>query len=59
MPLTIIREDIIRSNDAGDKQAIEEARRSLTAKIRVFAKEIHDKYIVLPPAPVPRFPAAY
>ena len=33
---------------AGDKQAIEEARRSLTAKIRVFAKEIHDKYIVPP-----------
>lgn len=41
-------EDYNRLLDAGDKQAIEEARRSLTAKIRVFAKEIHDKYIVPP-----------
>lgn len=41
-------EDYNRLLDAEDKQAIDEARRSLTAKIRVFAKDIHDKYIVPP-----------
>ena len=41
-------EDYNRLLDAGDKMAIDEARRSLTAKIRVFAKDIHDKYIVPP-----------
>lgn len=41
-------EDYNRLLDAEDKQEIDEARRSLTAKIRVFAKDIHDKYIVPP-----------
>lgn len=41
-------EDYNRLLDAEDKQAIDEARRSLTAKVRAFAKEIHDKYIVPP-----------
>ncbi len=41
-------EDYNRLLDAEDKQAIDEARRSLTVKIRAFAKEIHDKYIVPP-----------
>lgn len=41
-------EDYNRLLDAADKQSIDEARRSLTAKIRTFAKDIHDKYI-LPP----------
>lgn len=41
-------EDYNRLIDAEDKQAIDEARRSLTIKIRSFAKEIHDKYIVPP-----------
>lgn len=41
-------DDYNRLLDAEDKQAIDEARRSLTAKIRAFAKEIHDKYIVPP-----------
>ncbi|MDE7298250.1 MAG: DNA recombination protein RmuC [Lachnospiraceae bacterium] len=41
-------EDYNRLLDAEDKQAIDEARKSLTAKIRVFAKDIHDKYIVPP-----------
>lgn len=41
-------EDYNRLLDADDKQAIDEARRSLTLKIRSFAKEIHDKYIVPP-----------
>lgn len=41
-------EDYNRLLDAEDKQAIDEARRSLTLKIRAFAKEIHDKYIVPP-----------
>ncbi|MCM1145727.1 MAG: DNA recombination protein RmuC [Blautia sp.] len=41
-------EDYNRLLDAEDKQAIDEARRSLTIKIRTFAKEIHDKYIVPP-----------
>lgn len=41
-------EDYNRLIDAEDKQAIDEARRSLTLKIRTFAKDIHDKYIVPP-----------
>lgn len=41
-------EDYNRLLDAEDKQAMDEARRSLTAKIRTFAKDIHDKYIVPP-----------
>jgi DNA recombination protein RmuC len=41
-------EDYNRLLDAHDKSAIDEARRSLAAKIRVFAKDIHDKYIVPP-----------
>lgn len=41
-------EDYNRLLDAEDKQAIDDARRSLTAKIRIFAKDIHDKYIVPP-----------
>lgn len=41
-------EDYNRLLDAEDKQSIDEARRSLTAKIRAFAKDIHDKYIVPP-----------
>ncbi len=41
-------EDYNRLLDADDKQEIDEARRSLTIKIRAFAKEIHDKYIAPP-----------
>jgi DNA recombination protein RmuC len=41
-------EDYNRLLDAEDKIAIEEARKSLTQKIRIFAKDISDKYI-LPP----------
>lgn len=41
-------EDYNRLLDAEDKGSMEEARRSLAAKIRVFAKDIHDKYIVPP-----------
>lgn len=41
-------EDFNRLLDAEDKAEIEEARKSLTQKIRFFAREIHDKYI-LPP----------
>lgn len=41
-------EDYNRLLDAKDKQAIDEARRSLAAKVRIFAKDIHDKYIVPP-----------
>lgn len=41
-------EDYNRLLDAEDKSSIDEARRSLTAKIRTFAKDIHDKYIVPP-----------
>lgn len=41
-------EDYNRLIDAEDKQAIDEARHALTIKIRAFAKEIHDKYIVPP-----------
>lgn len=41
-------EDYNRLLDAEDKQSIEDARRSLSAKIRAFAKDIHNKYIVPP-----------
>ena len=41
-------EDFNRLLDATDKAAIDEARKSLAQKIRVFAKDIYDKYI-LPP----------
>lgn len=41
-------EDYNRLLDAEDKPAMEEARKSLALKIRVFAKDIYDKYI-LPP----------
>ena len=41
-------EDYNRLLDAEDKQAIDEARKSLAQKIRVFAKDIYDKYIVPP-----------
>ncbi len=41
-------EDYNRLLGAEDKQSIEDARRSLTGKIRTFAKDIHDKYIVPP-----------
>lgn len=41
-------EDYNRLLDAEDKAAIEEARRSLAQKIRIFAKDIYDKYIMPP-----------
>lgn len=41
-------EDYNRLLDAKDKATMEAARRSLAAKMRVFAKDIHDKYIVPP-----------
>lgn len=41
-------EDYNRLLDAQDKTAIDEARHALTVKVRAFAKEIHDKYIVPP-----------
>jgi len=41
-------EDYNRLLDADDKQAMDEARRSLAQKIRVFAKDIFDKYIAPP-----------
>lgn len=41
-------EDYNRLLEAEDKQEIDEARRSLTKKIRAFAKDIHDKYIAPP-----------
>jgi len=41
-------EDYNRLMDAEDKAIMAEVRRSLAAKIRIFAKEIHDKYIVPP-----------
>jgi DNA recombination protein RmuC len=41
-------EDYNRLLDAEDKTAIDDARKALAAKIRVFAKDIHDKYIVPP-----------
>lgn len=41
-------EDYNRLLDAEEKSSIDEARRSLTTKVRAFAKDIHDKYIVPP-----------
>jgi DNA recombination protein RmuC len=41
-------EDYTRLLDAEDKATIDECRKSLAAKIRIFAKDIHDKYIVPP-----------
>ena len=41
-------EDYNRLLDAKDKRAIDDARHALTIKIRAFAKDIHDKYIVPP-----------
>ena len=41
-------EDYNRLLDAEDKATMEDARRSLATKIRLFAKDIHDKYIVPP-----------
>ena len=41
-------EDYNRLLDAEDKQAIDEARKSLARNIRLFAKDIYDKYIVPP-----------
>jgi DNA recombination protein RmuC len=41
-------EDYNRLLDAVDKQAIDEARKSLAQKIRVFARDIYDKYIAPP-----------
>jgi len=41
-------EDYNRIIDADDKQAIEEARKSLAQTIRLSAKEIKDKYIIPP-----------
>ena len=41
-------EDYNRIIDAEDKAAIDEARKSLAQKIRLFAKDIYDKYIVPP-----------
>ncbi len=41
-------EDYNRLLDAEDKTSIDEARRSLAQKIRIFAKDIYDKYIVPP-----------
>ena len=41
-------EDYNRLLDAEDKTAIDEAKKSLALKIRIFAKDIHDKYIAPP-----------
>ncbi|MDR3270004.1 MAG: DNA recombination protein RmuC [Peptococcaceae bacterium] len=41
-------EDYTRLLDAEDKAAMDEARKSLAQKIRLFAKDIYDKYIVPP-----------
>jgi DNA recombination protein RmuC len=41
-------EDYNRMLDAEDKQAIDEARKSLSQKIKAFAKDIYDKYIAPP-----------
>jgi DNA recombination protein RmuC len=41
-------EDYNRLIDAEDKASIDEARKSLILKIRSFAKDIHDKYIIPP-----------
>jgi DNA recombination protein RmuC len=42
-------EDYNRLLDSEDKKSIDEARKALLSRIRSFAKDIHDKYIV-PPA---------
>lgn len=41
-------EDYNRLLDAGDKPAIDEARRALAQRIRISAKDIYDKYIMPP-----------
>jgi len=41
-------EDYNRLLDADDKQAMDEARKSLSQKIRAFAKDISDKYVAPP-----------
>ncbi len=41
-------EDYNRLLDAEDKAAIDAARKALAQRIRAFAKDIHDKYIVPP-----------
>ena len=41
-------EDYNRLLDAEDKASIDDARKSLAQKIRVFAKDIYEKYIVPP-----------
>jgi len=41
-------EDYNRLLDAEDKSEMEEARKSLAQKIRIFAKDIYDKYIMPP-----------
>ncbi len=41
-------EDYNKLLEAQDKESIENAKHSLAAKIRSFAKDIHDKYIVPP-----------
>jgi len=41
-------EDYNRLLDAEDKSAIDEARKSLAQKVRIFAKDIYDKYIIPP-----------
>jgi len=41
-------EDYNRLLDAEDKQAIDEARRSLAQKMRAFARDIYEKYIAPP-----------
>jgi DNA recombination protein RmuC len=41
-------ENYNRLLDAEDKPAIDEARKALAQQMRLFAKEIHDKYIVPP-----------
>jgi len=43
-----LSEDYNRLLDAEDKTAIDEARKALAQKIRTFAKEISEKYIVPP-----------
>jgi len=41
-------EDYNRLLEAEDKLAIDDARKALAQKMRIFAKDIHDKYIVPP-----------
>jgi len=41
-------EDYNRLLNAEDKDGIEDAKKSLAARIRMFAKDIHDKYIIPP-----------